>query len=143
MNRFEYRSAFTRRSRREQAHRTADTRAFVSKDITKRILRYHNIKEFGFLDHTHGRIIDIHIVGLNLRIRRSHLLCDLAPQTRRSQDIRLIDYRQMFFPFHGVFETDFQDTLDLRACVHIGIVSLIVVLIFLPEIHASRQFTDT
>ena len=70
-------------------------------------------------------------------------MCDLAPQTRRSQDICLIDHRQMFFPFHGIFETDFQDALDLRACVHIGIVGLIVILIFLPEIHASRQFTDT
>ena len=42
----------------------------------------------------------------------------------------------------GILETDLQDALDLRAGIIVGVVRLVVVLIFLTEIHTAGELAD-
>ena len=49
----------------------------------------------------------------------------------------------MLAALHGIFESDFQNTFYLGTSIHICIVCLIIVLIFLSEIHSTGQLTDT
>ena len=143
MNRLENGSAFADGSRRKQSHRAADDRTFIRQDIAESILRHHHIKERRLLNHAHSRIVHIHIIGQHFRITRRHLLRNLTPQPGGSQDISLVYYRQMLSAFHRIFETDFQNTFDFGTGIIIGVIRLVVVLIFLAEIHASRQFANT
>ena len=142
MNRLEYRGAFAGGSRREQAHGTADAGAFIGQDIAEGVLRHHHVEELRFLNHTHGGVVHIHIVGGDFRIVRSHFLRNLPPQARRGKHIRLVYDRKMLVALHGILKAYFQNAFNLRASVHIGVVSLVVVLILLAEVHAACQFAD-
>ena len=42
-----------------------------------------------------------------------------------------------------IFESHLQDALHLRARIDVGVISLVVVLVFLSEIHTSGEFADT
>ena len=142
MNRFEYRSTFTGRSRRKQSHRAADNRTFVSQNIPECIFSHHHVKESWFLDHLHGSIIHKHIVSCHLRIIGSHFLCNLTPQTGRSQNICLVYHSQVLSAFHCIFKSNFQDTFNFRTSVVVCIVCFIIILIFLTEVHTAGQLTD-
>ena len=48
----------------------------------------------------------------------------------------------MLVALHGILKAYFQDAFNLRTGVHIGVVSLVVVLVFLAEVHTARQFAD-
>ena len=48
----------------------------------------------------------------------------------------------MLLALLGGLEGHLQDALNLRTRIDVGIVSLVIVLIFLSEIHSTRQFTD-
>ena len=143
MDRFEYRSAFACRSRRKQSHRTTDYRTFIRKDITECIFGNHYIKEFRLLNHLHGCIVHEHIVRSHFRILRCHFLGNLSPQAWRCEHIGFIYHREVLIAFHGILETNFQNTFNLRTSVHIGIIRFVVVLILLAEIHTTGQLADT
>ena len=48
----------------------------------------------------------------------------------------------MLTTLHGVLKAHLQDALDLRTGEHVGVVSLLVVLILLTEIHTTGQLAD-
>ena len=48
----------------------------------------------------------------------------------------------MLVAAHGEVEGNLQNTLNLRAIIDVGIVSLLIVLILLAEIHSTRQLAD-
>ena len=48
----------------------------------------------------------------------------------------------MLAPRHGHLEGYLQDALNLGTGVDVGIVCLVVVLILLAEVHATRQFAQ-
>ena len=142
MDRFEYRRTLSRRSRRQQSHRATDAGTLVRQNITKRIFRNHYVKEFRLLNHLHGGVVHKHIVGCHLGVLRCHLLGNLSPKTGRGKHIGFIHHRKMFTAFHGIFKSDFQDTLNLRTGIHVRIIRLVIVLVFLTEVHATGQFAD-
>ena len=143
MNRFKNRRMLTRRSRRQQAHGTGDTRAFVGQDVTESILRHHHIKETRVLNHTHGGIVHKHIIGLHFRILRSHLLGYLTPQPARCQHIGFVHHRQVLATAHRIFVSHAEDAFDFRTCISVRIVCLVIILVLLSEIHTAGQFAYT
>ena len=48
----------------------------------------------------------------------------------------------MLVALHGKLEGHLEDTLNLGACVDVGVVGLVVVLILLAEIHAARELAN-
>ena len=132
----------TQRRRGLKPHRTSDTAGLVGEDIAKGILRHDNIKEAGLCQHTHGGIVNKHIVGRHLGIAQRHLLSNLAPQTRGSQHVGLVDHREMTATLHRHLERHLEDALNLRTSIDIGVVGFVVVLILLTEIHTTRQLAD-
>ena len=87
-------------------------------------------------------VVHKHIVGCHLGVLRCHLLGNLSPKTGRGKHIGFIHHRKMFTAFHGIFKSDFQDTLNLRTGIHVRIIRLVIVLVFLTEVHATGQFAD-
>ena len=142
MKGLEERGVLTQRTRGLETHRASDARGLVSKDVTEGILRHDDVEVGGFGEHSHRGIVDKHIVGVHLGILRFHLLGYLAPQTTGSQHIGLIDDSEVLTARHGHLEGHLQDALNLRTGVDVCIVGLVVILIFLTEIHAARKFTD-
>ena len=142
MNGFEEWRMLAQRRRGLQAHRTCDTRGLIGEDVSKGVFRHDDIEETGFCEYAHRGIVDKHIIGGNLRILGFHLFGNLAPQTTRSQHVGLIDHGEVFLAGHRHLEGYLQDALNLRTCVDIGIVGLIVVLILLAKVHTTREFAN-
>src|SRR3712207_7838544 len=91
MNRLENGSAFADGSRRKQSHRAADDRTFIRQDIAESILRHHHIKERRLLNHTHGRIVHIHIIRSEEHTSelqsRQYLVCRLLLEKKKLDSI--------------------------------------------------------
>ena len=142
VDRFEDGRAGSGGSGRKESHRTADAGSFVGKDVAEGIFSHHDIEESRRLNHAHGSIVDEHIVNGDIGIVRFHFLGDLSPEAAGGEDIGLIDDGEVTVASHGVFESDLEDAFDLGTRIEIGVVGLVVVLVFLAEIHASGEFAD-
>ena len=142
MNRLEQRGVLAQRRRGLQAHRAGDAGGLVGQDVAEGILSHHYVEEGGLREHAHRGIVNEHIIGINLGILGFHFLGNLTPQTAGSQHVSLIDNSQVLLTRHRHLESNLQDALNLWTCIDIGIVSLVVVLVFLAKVHATRQLTN-
>ena len=132
----------TQAGRGLQAHGACDARGLIGEDVSKRVLGHYHVEEGRLREHAHRGVVYEHIVGLHLGIQRFHLLGYLPPQTGTCQHVGLVHHGEVLAAAHGEVEGHFQYALYLRAGVDVGVIGLVVVLVLLAEVHASRQLAD-
>ena len=72
---------------------------------------------FGALHQLHRRVVDVHVVELDVGILGVHLGDDVAPELEGLEHVGLVDAGQLLAALARGLERDVRDALDLRARV--------------------------
>ena len=148
MDWLEDRGVLTCRCGWEQTHRAGDATSFIGQDVAKSILGDHHVEETRLLDHTHRSVVNVHKVGGNVGILLHNLLCNLAPETGRSQDVGLIDHSDVVATLTGILISHVQDTFHFGTRIVVGVECVFYTilvdgrLLLLTEVHTTGELTD-
>ena len=140
MDWLEDRGVLTCGCRWEQTHRSGDATSFVGQDVSKSVFCHQDIEKSRFGYHTHRSVVHIHVVDFDIRMLWFHFLGHLPPQATGCEHIGLVYDRKVAIPLQGIREGHLQNTFYLKTCITVHIVSPVVVLVFLTEVHATGKF---
>ena len=144
MYRLEQRHIAAYRRRRKKPERTAYHTRLVGQYIAEHILGHHHVEERGTLYQLHGGVIHEHEIECHILIFRRHIFRHLAPQTRRSQHIGLIDDGEVSLTRHSHIESHTYHAFHFYTGIDATVERTGAVLrpsARLSEIYAARKLT--
>ena len=128
----------------QHADRTSHHTRLIRQNITKHILCQNHIKLCRILHKLHGTVVHQHMLQRYIRIRCSHLLHHLTPESGRIQYIGLIHASHLFPAFPGDVKPLDGYSADFIFVISQGVNRFAYTILFncftLSEIQSSRQF---
>ena len=103
--------------RRRQPEPAGHRGGEVGEDVAEHVLGHDDVELLGRARELHGRVVDEHVLDLDVRILGGDLVDDAAPEPRRLEHVRLVDRRQLPAARAGELEAAPRDPLDLARVV--------------------------
>ncbi len=101
------------RRRRQQPERSGKDARLVRQDVAEQVLGHEHVELGGALDEEHRARVDELVVELDVREVRGDLVGNPPPESRRGEDIRLVDAGDATAPGPGQLERKPDDPGDL------------------------------
>ena len=101
------------RRRRQQPERSGKDARLVRQDVAEQVLGHEHVELGGSLDEEHRARVDELVVELDVREVRGDLGGNAPPESRRREDIRLVDAGDATAPGPGELERKPDDPGDL------------------------------
>src|SRR5262245_31821765 len=98
---------------RQHAHRACQHGGLGGEDVAKEVLRGDDVEVARTPDQVHGHRVHEDGLVLDDGILAGHLVRHLAPQTRRREDVRLVDRRELAAALAGEREGGVEEASDL------------------------------
>ena len=102
----------------QQPDRSGKNRRFVSQNIAEHILGHDHVELGRPLDEHHRHRIDQNVLELNIWIGGPNFGHDLAPQSRRFDNVRFVDRGDLRATRSGQIERKPRDPVDLMLAVN-------------------------
>ncbi len=134
--------------RRQHADGASQHRSFVRQNVTEHVIGHHHVELFRRSHQLHGRVVDVHVAQLYVRIVLGHLLHHFAPQLAGGQHVGLVDRTQLLATHARHVEADAGNPAYFAFAVWQGVVSLAFAALKLAlaarraEVDATGQLTD-
>ena len=147
MDRFVEAGHFADGSRRHHADGTAEDGRFVAEDVAEEVARDDDVELFRIEGQLHGAVIDVEMIQVDIGIVLGDVDDRAAPQAGRSQDVGLVDGRDLMTALLSRFHGKRADALYFRNTVVFQVPSAFDAVVdfrfaAIAEVDAADEFAD-